>query len=235
LGIVLRTQNRFAPKTAAETFNEIYAKNLWGGKPGEFWSGDGSTAEFAVEYSSLISGFIRRNDVKTVVDIGCGDFAVASRFISDDIDYIGIDIVEVLIERNRRLFSSPNVRFEFSNVSESDPPDADLCLIRQVLQHLSNDEIAGILEKCHKFPFVIVTEHYPAPDRELIPNIDIPHGPGMRVYQDSAVVLDKPPFNVSNVSLLFDREGDEGTRLKTFLVDNRHGSDPITRSVSFTQ
>ena len=91
-------------------------------------------------------------------------------------------------------------------------------MIRQVLQHLSNAEVGLILENCKKFKYLIVTEHYPNPDFELVPNIDIPHGPDMRLHYDSAVVLDKPPFDEKNVKLLVETEADDNTRIKTFLM-----------------
>ncbi len=210
----------FARKTAAETFSQIYAEKFWGGEHDDFNSGSGSTEAFAQQYGELISKFIAEHGVRSVVDIGCGDFRVASKIISDEIDYVGIDVVQALIERNQREFGAEKVRFCFMDASETEPPDADLCLIRQVLQHLSNAEISNVLQNCRKYRYVIITEHYPAPDRMRTPNIDIPHGPGMRVYHDSAVVLDKPPFDVPNVLLLSEVEDPDGTRLKTMLVEN---------------
>ena len=93
-------------------------------------------------------------------------------------------------------FGSENRNFRQANIVEDELPEGDLCLIRQVLQHLSNAEIKQILENCKNFKYLIITEHYPNPNVELVPNLDIPHGPDMRLHYDSAVVLDKPPFNV---------------------------------------
>lgn len=188
---------------------------------GKFCSGDGFTEAFAVQYGAMIRRFIVENDVGTVVDLGCGDFEVASKLVSQRINYTGIDVVEPLVEHNNLIFSSDRVRFVCMDVAEEDPPNADLCLIRQVLQHLSNAEIKRILDRCAKYPFLIVTEHYPPRDRSTLPNLDIPHGPGIRAYYDSAVVLDEPPFSLKNVSLLSETEGKDGSMLKSFLVDNR--------------
>ena len=43
--IAAREQEKFAEKSVAETFSEIYKNNVWGGKSGEFFSGEGSTRE----------------------------------------------------------------------------------------------------------------------------------------------------------------------------------------------
>src|SRR5262249_6315737 len=74
-------------------------------------------------------------------------------------------------------------------------PDADLCLIRQVMQHLSNREISRLLKKTRKYAYVIVAEHQSEID--VTPNIDIQHGHATRVdLHGSGVYLDKPPFSV---------------------------------------
>ncbi|MBK9155789.1 MAG: class I SAM-dependent methyltransferase [Chloracidobacterium sp.] len=218
--IALRNQLKFFDRSAADTFSEIYAANLWGGESGQFCSGEGSSEAFGDQYGAAIRMFIRDHKIRSVADLGCGDFTVAGKFVSAEIDYIGIDVVEPLIERNRKTFGNEKVRFERLDISQDELPPADLCLIRQVLQHLSNAEISEILVKCRRYPYLIVTEHYPGPNQKLVPNLDIPHGPGIRLYFDSAVVLDQPPFDLPNVELLFEAEGDNGTRVKSFLVKN---------------
>lgn len=219
LRIAIKDQLKYADKSVAETFSEIYKNNVWGGKPGEFFSGEGSCGKYAEVYSEAVEKFIRENNVKSVVDLGCGDFQIASMFVYDDFHYTGCDIVPDLIEHLEKNFGSEKISFRQVNIIEDELPDGELCLIRQVLQHLSNSEIGRILENCKKFKYLIITEHYPAPNDELVPNIDIPHGPDMRLHYDSAVVLDKPPFNETGVKLLVEIEAEDDTRIKTFLIN----------------
>ncbi len=219
--IAVREQKKFADKTVAETFGEIYEKNVWGGEKGEFYSGAGSTEKYAAEYAETVKKFIADKRVKKVVDLGCGDFRVAAKFVSDDFHYTGCDVVFSLIKRLNEQHKSEAVEFRCVNVVEDDLPDGDLCLIRQVLQHLSNAEIEKVLRKARdKYKFLIITEHYPPPDAQFEPNLDIPHGPQVRTHLNSAVVLDKPPFNLKNTQLLLDVEAEEETRIKTFLVSS---------------
>lgn len=219
--ISAETQRKFADKSVAETFSQIYENNDWGGKPGEFYSGDGSGAEYAAIYAPTIRRFIAENKIKRVVDLGCGDFRVASKFVSENFHYTGCDVVFSLVKHLNETHRSETVEFKCVNIVEDELPDGDLCLIRQVLQHLSNAEIARVLRNAQKFKYLIITEHYPNPNREFAPNLDIPHGPSVRVQFDSAVVLDKPPFDLNNVKLLLDVEAEEGTRIKTFLVSGK--------------
>ncbi len=218
--ISAKKQQKFGKKSVAETFGEIYEKNVWGGKSGEFYSGDGSTGKFSEKYAETIRKFIAENDVKRVVDLGCGDFRVASKFVSDDFHYTGCDVVFSLVKHLNEKYKSETVEFRCVNIVEDELPEGDLCLIRQVLQHLSNAEIAKVLQNARKYKYLIVTEHFPSPQTEIIPNLDIPHGPDVRVRYNSAVILDKPPINLQNVQILLDVEAEEGTRIKTFLVSS---------------
>jgi hypothetical protein len=138
--------------------------------------------------------------------------------VSDNFHYTGCDIVPNLVEHLDKKFGSEKLSFRQVNIVENEMPEGELCLIRQVLQHLSNAEIGRILENCKKFKYLIITEHYPNPDAKLVPNIDIPHGPHIRLHHDSAVVLDQPPFNETNVKLLVETEAEDDTRIKTFLI-----------------
>ena len=216
--ISVENQQKFADKSVAATFSEIYESNAWGGNQGEFYSGDGSGAEYARVYAATIRRFIAENKIERVVDLGCGDFRVASQFVDKAFHYTGCDVVFSLVKHLNETHKSETVEFRCVNIVEDELPDGDLCLIRQVLQHLSNDEIAQVLQNAQKFKYLIITEHYPNPSKEFTPNLDIPHGPSVRVQFDSAVVLDQPPFNLKNVKLLLDVEAEEGTRIKTFVI-----------------
>ncbi len=216
--IAVREQQKFADKTVADTFGEIYERNVWGGEKGEFYSGAGSTEKYAAKYAETVKKFIADKKIKKVVDLGCGDFRVAAKFVSGDFHYTGCDVVFSLIKHLNEQHKSETVEFRCVNIVEDDLPDGDLCLVRQVLQHLSNAEISKVLENARKYKYLIVTEHYPNPVIKMKPNLDIPHGPTVRLQYDSAVVLDKPPFNLKNTQLLLDVEAEEETRIKTFLV-----------------
>jgi SAM-dependent methyltransferase len=218
--IVAGGQQKFAGKTVAETFEEIYEKNIWGGERGEFYSGEGSTQKYSQKYAQTVTKYIRENNIKRVVDLGCGDFRVASKLVTGDFHYIGCDVVPSLVEHLNHNFANEKNEFRCVNIVEDELPNGDLCLIRQVLQHLSNAEIEKILQNARKYKYLIVTEHYPHPNVAAAPNLDVPHGPDMRLHFDSAVYLDKPPFNLQNVELLLDVEAEEGTRIKSFLVVN---------------
>jgi SAM-dependent methyltransferase len=192
-----RTRQRNATRSTEEIFSDIYSRNSWGGAPGEFFSGAGSRGAHSERYIELVRRFIAANDVKTVVDIGCGDFAIGREIAKACERYVGIDIVPSLIAHHNSSYATDGVAFQCLDAARDPLPAADLCLIRQVLQHLSNESIQAIVDKFGAYRFVIVTEHYPPKSRIKGYNIDKVTGPDIRDHDGSAVFLDKPPFNLA--------------------------------------
>lgn len=214
-------------RSASDVFSEIYTKNLWGGGAGDFHSGAGTHGPAAPLYLITINAFIKEHDVLSVVDIGCGDYEIGSKI--EVPQYTGVDVVSALTDRNNALFGSINRNFKCLDAAGADSlPIADLCLIRQVMQHLSNDQIMAIIKKLDDFKYVIVTEHQPSEEDYRSANRDKAHGDDTRLYYGSGVYLNQPPFNL-RTHLLAEYPGNpvqldvhERGPIRTFLVDLSH-------------
>lgn len=216
--IVARNRRRFKELSVEETFQRIYAENLWGPLD-DFDSGDGSTKAHLTEpYVVLVRNLVDQYGVKSVADLGCGDFRVGQSLLSSGLRYTGVDVVKSLIERNRRLYGSEHIAFRHLDVINDELPRAEMALMRQVLQHLSNDEISAVLENTRSYRYLIVTEHVSIGNR-VIPNIDKPHGPDVRVTERSGVFLDKAPFLIPTQTLLEVQCAPDQV-LRTVLVQN---------------
>lgn len=200
----VRVRSFYRRLSVREVFAEIYRSGAWGSHhDARFFSGDGSIREdMAGPYCDHVEAFIRANDIRTIVDLGCGDFIVGSRLLNPQRHYTAIDIVPDLIEENRRRYVGLPVTFLCRDIISDELPDADLCLVRQVLQHLSNAEIQRILPKLAKYKYALIAEHVYT-GRGLRPNLDKPHGPGTRIPRRSGVFLECPPFR-SNTTTLFE-------------------------------
>lgn len=200
----MQTRKLFSSLSARDAFSKIYDENLWGGASGEICSGSGSSPEYAQEYANAIKSFIVANQIRAMLDLGCGDFTVGQTIQMPGIKYVGVDVVPRVVDRNKCLFHSPDIEFSCLDMIEDELPNADLCLIRQVFQHFSNEQIQAVLRKTNQFKWLIITEHLPAPDTMVEPNLDKPHGPDTRLVDGSGVYLEMPPFNRKAKSVLLD-------------------------------
>jgi SAM-dependent methyltransferase len=214
-------------KSREEIFSDIYEKNRWGGEPGSYVSGSGSRPDIIGPYISVLRALIRSERVKCIVDLGCGDFEVAHRILSPELNYVGCDIVPGLAARNAARFA--NERIEFRNLDMvTDPlPEGDLCIIRQVFQHLSNGDIATVLRKARQYPLLVVTDEQVFGDRSD-DNIDILPYHGTRRLFGQGLKLEAVPFFERVEILLEHSSGSEysatyDTYLRTVLIRNNSG------------
>ena len=125
--------------------------------------------------------------------MGCGDFNIGRQLVKYSSNYIGVDIVNDLILHNKKIYTQKKLEFRCLDIANDPIPRGDCAIIRQVFQHLSNDEVQQILNKLYQFKFVIITEHIPK--YNFIPNIDILSGQGNRLKKKSGLDLASPPFN----------------------------------------
>ncbi|MBX7054532.1 MAG: class I SAM-dependent methyltransferase [Pyrinomonadaceae bacterium] len=215
----------FSSKSIQETFTEIYRKNLWGGDQGHLCSGSGSNLEASQVYVEAIQSLFEKHPPKVVVDIGCGDFRVASQIVRPTFQYIGIDAVPDVIEHHQKNFANHHISFVKMDATNEKLPDGDICLIRQVLQHLSNAEINAIISKCRMYKGIVVTEHFPDTNPAFKPNLDMVHGAGTRLSLNSAVCLNEPPFNLKQPIELAIYAEKDGSTIRTYYFPN---SDHLT-------
>jgi SAM-dependent methyltransferase len=187
-----------AKRSPRSVFQEIYRKGQWGSKPGEFFSGDGSADnQYAEEYITMMIDFLKtRKESPSVVDLGCGDLNISRHLFPYCSSYTGVDVVPELIEKHSSGGYGDHIQFMILDITEDELPDGDVCLVRQVFQHLSNEQIRKCLEKLGKYRFCFITEHYPIDNSKIVPNKDMVHGSWVRVYENSGVYLDRPPFNI---------------------------------------
>jgi SAM-dependent methyltransferase len=186
----------FSDLTNQEIFSIIYKNKLW--NPDyemDFNSGPGSHDPKIIQQyvDSILKYFKSLIKELRILDLGCGDFYTGSQLFKYTKNYIGIDVVNELIERNKKLYNAKNLDFYSLDIVTDELPDGDCVLLREVLQHLTNDEVSTTLNKLNKYKFVIITESIPF--GKFPENLEKIKGPETRAYLNSGVVVDKPPFN----------------------------------------
>jgi predicted TPR repeat methyltransferase len=124
-----------------EKFDKIYLENVWGYK-----SGPGSDPDFAKRWIDTVNYFLSQEDIKTVIDVGCGDWRIGKNLNLEGIDYTGVEVSSVIFKETV-LNSADNIKFINADFQTLDIHDADLIIIKDVLQHLSNSSIYIMINK----------------------------------------------------------------------------------------
>ena len=185
----------------ARVFNKYYQTNAWIGGG----SGTGSTSENTIVYREFLSSFLRDNQIKSVVDLGCGDWQFSQLLDWSGIQYLGIDVSSVVLI-NTRQFTRPNINFAELDGSSNDLPGADLLIVKDVIQHWSNADILHLLPVLKKFRFALITNTSHKNLKRLNANI--------RPGGCRPVDLSISPFNINGKYVLEFHGGDPKT---TFL------------------
>lgn len=193
-------------------FTHIYTHALWGkNEQGEGFSGGGSLYNNAKPYIQLLEKFLKEHDITSVVDAGCGDWQFSKQINWEGIYYRGYDVVEYVINKNKKLFEKPNIEFFHLNFITHELPEADLLVCKEVLQHLSNDDILAFIPQFSKYKYCLITN-------EVYPQTLTSHNPNIVAGKSNKIDLSQPPFNVKGRVLLNYKIGGEVHQV--FFIDN---------------
>ena len=190
---------KFKGLSTNQIFSKIYNDGLWNKKSSNFNSGPGShNKELVIPFLEFVNCFIINKKIKTIVDLGCGDFNIGKNIYKNTNQYYAIDIVPDLIDHNKKLFKDSKIKFECNDFINDPIPEADCVILRQVLQHLDNQSIIKILKKIKLYKYAIITEHIPK--NNFVPNIDKKTGPTTRVEFNSGIDIEIEPFNFNYIT-----------------------------------
>jgi len=165
-----------------QVFTRIYLQNRWAAK--ETVSGPGSTLQYTEGLRRQLPVLLRSLQVKSLLDVPCGDFHWMQHVDLSGIRYTGGDIVKKLVDQNRSRF--PQHRFIQVDIVADPLPQADLLMTRDCFIHLSNKQVLAALQniKASGTPYLL-TNNYP----QVQCNEDIKSG-SFRMIN-----FQLPPFN----------------------------------------
>lgn len=135
---------RFKGKSAEEVFQTIFQENHWRDK--ESKSGTGSNEKNSGNVVKIVSSAIRELQVKSMLDLPCGDFNWMKKVDLDNLTYLGADIVKPLIDSNIQMYTTPTIKFTVLNILEDHLPKVDLVFTRDCLVHFSYHDIAKTID-----------------------------------------------------------------------------------------
>ncbi|MEA3444084.1 MAG: class I SAM-dependent methyltransferase [Bacteroidota bacterium] len=129
--------------SSKELFSLIYARNLWGND--ESVSGPGSTLHATNKIRDTLPRLFNRLEIKSILDIPCGDFNWMKHIALGNIHYLGADIVPELIEKNQQLYRTKNRDFITLDIITDKLPKVDIVFCRDCLVHLKNQDVIKAL------------------------------------------------------------------------------------------
>lgn len=126
-----------------ERFSQIYFKNIFRGKVSR--SGSGSDMVQTAEIRRVLPKLIQEYGIRSFMDAPCGDLHWMKDTELNVEHYIGVDIVEPLIEKNRKEFGKEGTSFLCMDLATDELPQADIIFCRDCLVHLTYDEIRKVI------------------------------------------------------------------------------------------
>jgi hypothetical protein len=158
-------------------FTSIYESKVWGDNGRTEYSGSsgtGSKLEKNLDYYiPYMRSFIKEHGIQSVADLGCGDFLCGPTLYKDlGVAYTGYDAYEKVVVSNTKEY--PDFRFkhlDFTRSLDAVEP-ADLCILKDVLQHLLLADIYAFLDALvasKKFKYILISNcsHQKQDDPEL--------------------------------------------------------------------
>ena len=124
-----------------DIFLDIYNTNFW--RDQESRSGTGSSIQKTRKLAELLPFLLKKFEIKSILDLPCGDFNWMKTVDLAGIEYIGADLVPEIIQDNRIKY--PEFEFVELDIIEGKLPDVDLVFIRDCLVHFPNKIVTKTL------------------------------------------------------------------------------------------
>ena len=143
-------------------FTSIYESKYWGDNKNTAYdgsSGEGSSISYNIRYISFLKVFIISRGIKSIVDLGCGDFKCGPAIYDNlNIDYTGYDTYDKVINYNKYVSNYNFIHLDFYSNKE-EIQGGDLCIIKDVLQHWELKciyEFLDYLIESRKFKYILI-------------------------------------------------------------------------------
>lgn len=124
-------------------FEKIYSLHHWYDE--ESKSGPGASLKQTQTVRATVSKVLKELEVKTLLDIPCGDFNWMQEVDLSQCEYTGGDIVNDIVKQNELNYSAQGRRFVWADITFSPLPQTDLLFCRDCLVHFAYSDIGKAL------------------------------------------------------------------------------------------
>jgi energy-converting hydrogenase A subunit M len=158
------------------------------------YCGRGSCTDTTEDIVENLPIIIEKFKIKSIIDSPCGDWNWMKRINIEDIDYIGLDIIDDVLEMNRSKYGNDKVKFKSVDLlNDNFDYKSDLIICRDFLFHIDTENVINLLNKfkASGSKYLLSTSF-----EYINENIDInqsDNGYGFR-----KINLLKEPFNLKN-------------------------------------
>jgi SAM-dependent methyltransferase len=176
-------------------FSLIYHANYWGNADSR--SGPGSDLNATEVTRAELPALLQKLGVRSLLDAACGDFFWMSQTGLPIDTYIGVDIVPSIVKKNVRMYGNERTQFYCLDICRDELPQVDAILAREVLIHLSNNDILEALANFRRTgaKYLLATTFAAIESNDNI-----------ATSQWRATNLQRPPFNLPAPITLIDEE-----------------------------
>lgn len=192
--------NRSRQASVKERFTKIFEDNIFEGV--ESVSGRGSDLSQTKTIRQEIPLLLKDLAVKKMMDAPCGDFYWMKDVALPVEQYIGVDIVEAIIQKNQATYTDRQHTFVCLDIIKDQLPPVDLVLCRDCLVHLTFAQaIKAIMNfRRSKITYLLTTTFT---DRDV--NVDLGKGDIWRTLN-----LQRAPFHFPEPIKLINENCTEG-------------------------
>jgi SAM-dependent methyltransferase len=189
----------FAAQAMKRTFTRKFEKHV--SLEMDALSGPGSDLAQTRAVRAALPTLLRELNVRTMLDVPCGDL-FWMKTLDLNVDYVGADIVEPLIERNTRQFANARRRFVQLDLQRDALPKVDLVFCRDCLVHFPLHGVALALSNIKR-----------SGSRYLLTTtfVDRASNDDIRVGRWRPLNLERAPFDLPPPLRLMDEECPEPT------------------------
>jgi SAM-dependent methyltransferase len=174
-----------------KAFSEIYTTHKIWGSP-EHSSGLGSIKKYAIPCIEYIQNFINTTKIDSIFDFGCGNWELMQNIsIPQTIQYYGVDVVDSVIQENKKEYEKQNIHFICTDSTEDFKKyKGDLLIAKDVLGCWNIEKIQYFFQNIlPNFKYAILVDYYSINKGEN--NIA-----GITTGADDCIDPESPPFNL---------------------------------------
>lgn len=136
---------RQGTKDPKQLFTKCFEQNTW--HDAESRSGTGSNKQVTHTLRTALPLLLEKYDIKTLLDLPCGDYHWMKEIDYPFLHYIGGDIVDRIVAQNNERYASETTEFRVINAIEDKLPRTDCLLARDLFVHFSFDDIERFLTR----------------------------------------------------------------------------------------